>query len=276
MGIISQIVAATIISTTIATATVAPPTQNTSKNFSSYDLDVPCPVIVYHHIVEDNSKVHNNPWITSQDRFEENIIDLKEAGYSFISTNDLYRYQIYGEGIPEKPIIITFDDGYTSNYDLAYPILKKHNVKADIFVVTDMVGEYNIGDYPHFNVQQAREMEKSGLVKIYLHGRTHTDAIKLTREEFLSQIPMGQQFLDDKLGKRDIFAYCYAGGKFTTQTMQDAKDMGADVQLIWRGAEKRSQMKYNFLLRDNISYYTDVVKVADEATQYLNTKIQQR
>ena len=71
-----------------------------------------------------------------------------ENGYTVISIKDLDDADKGKIELPEKPIIITFDDGYYSNYEYIYPILQKYNVKASIFVVTDKIGkeiEKNLG-----------------------------------------------------------------------------------------------------------------------------------
>lgn len=79
-----------------------------------------------------------------------------------------------GEALPEKPVVITFDDGYQSNYEYAYPILKKYGMKATIFVIGSSVGKDEYKDtglpmLPHFGVSEAREMENSGLISIQSH-----------------------------------------------------------------------------------------------------------
>ncbi len=72
-------------------------------------------------------------------------------------------------------MVITFDDGYESNYTLAYPILKKYGMKATIFVVGVSVGKDTYKDtgismFPHFSLAQAQEMERSGVITIGSHG----------------------------------------------------------------------------------------------------------
>lgn len=80
---------------------------------------------------------------------------LSEAGYTGVSFDELQAYVLRGAPLPEKPVVITFDDGYESNYTLAYPILQKYGMKATIFAIGVSFGtdHYKDTDYaitPHF------------------------------------------------------------------------------------------------------------------------------
>lgn len=129
------------------------------------------PVIIYHHL----SKDPEDGMDISPERFEEQIKALSDAGYAAVSFDELIAYVERGESLPEKPVCITFDDGYLSNYELAFPILEKYGMKATIFIIGCTVGEtgyYKDTGYlitPHFSFDQAREMIESGLISIQSH-----------------------------------------------------------------------------------------------------------
>ena len=86
------------------------------------------PVLMYHHLSEDVS----SEAVVSPSKFESDIKTLKAEGFTGIFLSDLHDYLNGHADLPEKPIIITFDDGYTSNYDYAYPIAKEHEMKITI------------------------------------------------------------------------------------------------------------------------------------------------
>ena len=99
---------------------------------------------------------------------------LKNAGYTGIFFQDLVDYTEKGKALPDKPVLITFDDGYLSNYLYAYPILQELQMKATISVIGCNVGktvDANTGKaiYPHFGWNEAREMYLSGMVDIQSH-----------------------------------------------------------------------------------------------------------
>lgn len=136
---------------------------------SSYTAEVP--VLMYHHL----AAVSENSVTMSVSQFEKQLAALKSAGYTTVFFEDLYDYVYLGKPLPEKPVVITLDDGYTSNLELGLPILKKYNMKATIFIIGVSVGKDTYKDTgvamtPHFSIEQAKALEESGLVKIHSHG----------------------------------------------------------------------------------------------------------
>lgn len=137
---------------------------------SADEISTQVPILMYHHLSEDVT----NSEMVSPAQFEAQIRALSEAGYTGVSFDELQAYVLRGEPLPEKPVVITFDDGYRSNYTLAYPILQKYNMKAAIFVIGVSFGKdhYKDTDYaitPHFGAAEAAEMAASGLVSIQSH-----------------------------------------------------------------------------------------------------------
>ncbi len=128
------------------------------------------PVLMYHHL--DNEG--NGDTIITPKLFEEHMKALKENGYQTVSLKEIKDYVVKGEELPKNPVLITFDDGYSSNYEIAYPILKKYNMKAVIFMIGSSTGKSTYKDtdnpiYPHFSKEEAALMEKSGLIEVASH-----------------------------------------------------------------------------------------------------------
>lgn len=114
-----------------------------SKNSKTKNANVKIPILLYHDFVTTvpDSDPDNFNYINTPQSYEENIKVLIEDGYKFISFQELYDANNGKIELPEKPILVTLDDGYYSNYEYIFPILKKYNVKASIFVVTDKIGK---------------------------------------------------------------------------------------------------------------------------------------
>ena len=144
------------------------------ENFKDKDdntIDVP--VLMYHHI--DTFAMASTT--VTPETFENHIKALTDNGYTGVFFEELIDFVENGGELPDKPIVITFDDGYLSNYEFAYPILKKYNMKATIFVIGVSVGKDTYRNtenskypiIPHFCYEQANEMTESGLVSIQSH-----------------------------------------------------------------------------------------------------------
>lgn len=131
------------------------------------------PILMYHHFADDK----DNPGVViSADMFESHIKALRDAGYTAISFEELCGFVYDGAALPEHPVIITSDDGYTSVYETAFPILQKYDTKATVFVIGVMYGEklYKDTTYPiyppHFGDAEALIMAGSGLLSIQSHS----------------------------------------------------------------------------------------------------------
>jgi peptidoglycan/xylan/chitin deacetylase (PgdA/CDA1 family) len=93
---------------------------------------VPLPVLMYHRILKHSS---NDPYTITPGAFERDLIYLRDNGYTTIGTKELLDYVEKGKSLPEKPILLTFDDGYYNNIFYAAPLLAEYNMKAAVFVV---------------------------------------------------------------------------------------------------------------------------------------------
>ncbi|MFJ7920413.1 polysaccharide deacetylase family protein [Lysinibacillus fusiformis] len=127
------------------------------------------PVLMYHHLADNI----NNNTVISPNNFDKQMRALKEEGYHAISVKELHDYLTNQIKLPEKPVLITFDDGYLSNYEKAYPILKKYDMHAEIFVIASRIIDTSKGiDYPHeiakMNWEQLKEMQD------YITIQSHT------------------------------------------------------------------------------------------------------
>lgn len=128
------------------------------------------PVLMWHNLAEESS----GDMTISVDTFRAQIEALHEAGFKTVSLQQLYDYVHFGTELPEKPIVLTFDDGYLSNYEYAYPILQEYDMQATIFAIGVSVGKdtYKDTDHamtPHFGADEAREMVDSGLISVQSH-----------------------------------------------------------------------------------------------------------
>ena len=210
------------------------------------------PILMYHHLAEDVT----NDEMVSPEQFEAQIRALSEAGYAGISFDELQAYVLRGEPLPKKPVVITFDDGYLSNYTLAYPILQKYGMKATIFSIGVSFGKdhYKDTDYamtPHFGAAEAAEMAGSGLISIQSHTYDmhqwppYEDGSAAVRENIL-QLPgeseeayvealtagvtRSRAQLEAATG-RPVDVLAYPAGQYSTLTQVTLQNLGVHVTL---------------------------------------------
>jgi peptidoglycan/xylan/chitin deacetylase (PgdA/CDA1 family) len=127
--------------------------------------------LLYHHLIEAGETNDDTMLLSDFRRDMERIRDL---GYTTVGISDIEAYVNEGVPLPEKAVMIRFDDGYLSNYELAYPVLQEFGFKAVIFAIGVSIGHTTYKDTdepitPHFSYEQAREMTDSGLVELQSH-----------------------------------------------------------------------------------------------------------
>ena len=152
--------------------------------------------------------------------FENEIVTLKNAGYTFITPSDLDAILDGTEQMPTLPIILSFDDGYRDFYTDAFPILKKYSVKAISYVVPGFLDRPN-----YMFTWQVHELVNSGLIEIGAHTIHHVSLKGMKydlakKEIFDSRVLLQQEF------HVPVTAFAYPYGSFDLQAIQLVKDAG--------------------------------------------------
>jgi len=213
-------------------------------------------ILLYHQMLPKGEYPTDRDlsYFTNQHKFESDINTMFELGYHNISLYDFYENNYENN---KKYFIITFDDGYLSNYEFAYPILRKTNCTADIFLNTDIEA---IGG--RFSWEQAREMEESGYVTIHSHFPVHNDATTISLDDFESGLKDSYSALEANLGARKHLFFAYPHGGYNADTITVARDIGTVLQFIqWNNGDASDDTIY----RTNISYNTDITELIKTA-----------
>jgi len=135
------------------------------------------PILLYH----DFSKTRSSKMKVLESSFEAQMRFLKENDYHVITLDQFLNFMEYKEQIPEKSVVITIDDGWKSLYTIAYPILKKYNYPATLFVYTDFIGGNKALTW-----NQIRELAEYGF-DIQCHTKTHRYLTKIKEGETFKQ-----------------------------------------------------------------------------------------
>lgn len=227
--------------------------------------DVIVPILMYHEV---------KPYKTRKDvitpyEIESDLKYLKANNYTAITMTDLINYVNGGKKLPEKPVILTFDDGYLNNYIYVYPLLKKYNTKIVLSIIGKNTDDFtripddNL-DYSHVTWDQIRQMTDSGLVEIQNHTY---NMHKITRTRYgCSRNPgeslshyetaltddiekLQDEIMDNTGSKPNTFVYPY--GKVSSESCPIIRKLGFKasltcsygVNIITKDPEKLFELK---------------------------------
>lgn len=167
------------------------------------------PIIMYHSVSAQADPANRTN--VSVAAFERQMRYLKERRYNVITLETLAELIKNKKKIPPQSIAITFDDGYKNNYTFAYPVLKKYNLPATIFIILNEVGRPE-GD--RLDWGQIRQMQASGLITIGSHTLGPEPLVSIRPDEELRrQIFDSKRLLEEKLGV-PVRVFSYPGGFF--------------------------------------------------------------
>ncbi len=125
-------------------------------------------VLAYHRLGAPASKM-----TVTAERFEAQLEWLLAQHYQVLRLSDVQAFLAGKQPLPRKAVVLTFDDGYESVFRLAFPLLKKHGLPATLFVYTDFIGGRDALSWA-----QLQEMQRSGLVDVQAHSKTHANLVE--------------------------------------------------------------------------------------------------
>jgi len=185
------------------------------------------PILMYHSVdfvVPPESRL-----VVSVESFERQMRFLKEHHYNVVPLNTLALMIKEKKKIPLKTVVLTFDDGNKDNYTRAFPILKKYNLCATMFVIIDELGRPQ-GD--KMSWQDIFAMRDSGLIDIGSHTLGPEPLINIkSEEEVKRQIFESKKILEERLGQ-PVPAFSYPEGMFTDQIKQWVREAGYQVAVV--------------------------------------------
>lgn len=182
------------------------------------------PILMYHSILKDSSR--SGKYVVTPAELENDLKFLKDNGYTAVFMSELTDYVEKGSPLPEKPVVISFDDGYYNNYLYAFPLIKQYGMKMVFSIVGAYTDKYSeVKDenayYSHVTWDEVNEMTSSGFVEIQNHsydmhtiGKKRNGAKKIRGESDEHY----KQALSDDIGKMQKLVYEHTGVTPTTFT----------------------------------------------------------
>lgn len=185
-------------------------------------------VVLMYHSIGDNPEF----FTVTPVEFERQMKYLDDNGYEVIKLSQLVNILKRNWSIPSKTVALTFDDGYRDNYLNAFPLLKKYNFPAAIFLTSSLIGKSSVGRKgTHLQMlswPEIREMAASGLIDFYPHGQSHKKMTFLAEDEAESEISQSKKILESNLaGDLNVFAYPF--GDYNQRVIEAAKKCGMEA-----------------------------------------------
>ncbi len=168
------------------------------------------PILMYHYVSElpPDADRYRRDLTVSPETFRAQLQYLDDAGYHTITLTDLYLYLMAGYPLPEKPVILTFDDGYRDAYEIVFPMLLNYGFTGTFFVLATPT-HYEAPGYMTW--AQMKEMSDAGM-DIQSHGRDHVDLRNRSYDYLVYQTLGIQEAIEYHTGRLPRF-FCYPSGQ---------------------------------------------------------------
>lgn len=170
------------------------------------------PVLLYHSVA-DSCAPRFADWTVSPERFAEQMDALVRGDYHVLSIRDLGRRLDRGERVPNRAVVITFDDGFADFHADAWPVLRRHGLPATVFVTTAQVGSSSVwlrrqgeGERALMSWEQIVEIDAAG-IEVGAHGHRHFQLDTVTLARAAAEIETSWRAVADRVGRVTSFAY---------------------------------------------------------------------
>ncbi|WP_187274502.1 polysaccharide deacetylase family protein [Paenibacillus sp. N3.4] len=229
----------TICSPTNESATISTPIDTKSIHYTNKAL-----FLTYHHLDDQESFITITP-----NKFKQHLLALKEKHYNVISIEDYACFHAQRKTLPPNAVVITFDDGYRSFYEKAYPLLKQMGYPATNFVIVSDVDSDN-PSLPFLTWSQILEMKRDGFSfyshtydlhhkmsdeagnlvppltnRIFLPKEKRMELEEERRQRVRADLQLGEAFLKTKLHNQLSFL-CFPLGEYNQTVIEEAKQLG--------------------------------------------------
>ena len=164
------------------------------------------PILEY-HMVTENPHPDAKPYVVPPEDFAEQLDYLAEEGYTTITPQDYARARKGKQQLPEKPIILTFDDGYEDNWRVVLPMLEERGMKAVFYMVTNSIGKPG-----YLTWDNLFDMERRGM-EIGSHTANHLPLTTLSPEKQREELRLSKLMLEWK-GMKTIYSFSYPNGSY--------------------------------------------------------------
>jgi len=221
------------------------------------------PILMYHYVRVNpnvNDRLGYSLSVTPSD-FDAQMDWLRANGYHTVTMQDLYAYLEKERGLPAKPVVLTFDDGYLDFYTTALPILRSHDFTAVSYVVSEFV------NWPHYmSAAQIKAAQDAG-IEIGSHTVSHVDLTRLSNASLQYQLTASKAALEAMLG-RPVVSFCYPSGRFGSREAAAVAAAGYEDATTTMGGSWHSLADRYIWTRVRVSGGETLAQYADAVLSY--------
>ena len=205
------------------------------------------PVVMYHQLTKNPKK--SGKYVLTVEQFEKDLMFLKAKGYRSVTVKQLFDFSQGKGDVPEKAILITFDDGQETLYEYALPLLEKYGFTAVGFVVGALADYYTEIDdhnlnYSYLNWQQIKEMSDGNVIEIESHSfdlhkntgnrsgikKKKDESVEQYREFLCSDVAKMKTAMEKNTGKVPV-AFAFPFGSYSRESTEILKECGFKMTL---------------------------------------------
>jgi peptidoglycan/xylan/chitin deacetylase (PgdA/CDA1 family) len=224
---------------------VVPKEVKTAHPLASTSARFRIPILMYHYVeyVKDKKDVTRQSLDIEPKIFDAQLKTLVDGHFTFLKMSDVADILDGKKSLPEKPLVLTFDDGYRDFYTDAYPILKKYRVKATAYVVPGFFDQPN-----YLLLSQVKKLAKDSTIELGAHTMHHVylkDVASIFAER---EIIQSKYKLEDIIHK-PVISFAYPYGAFDNQAIELSKKAGFSTAVSTIGGIQVSENNRYFLFR---------------------------
>jgi len=247
--------------------------------------EIALPIVMYHSVL----KSRRGKYTIHPNELERDIARYKEMGYTPVTLREVSDWVSRKGNLPEKPMVITFDDGHYNNLYYALPILRKHDAKAVINIVTsfsrhstETPGEANNPNYSSLTWDNIRELHNSGLIEIGNHthamhkfkprygiAQVSSESVDEYKNAIRTDLEKANTYLTQSAGVPRPITFAYPFGKYTNEGREVLQELGFEailtcnegISVIRRGDPTSLHTLKRYNRSGNVSHESFIKKV---------------
>ena len=218
------------------------------------------PILMYHDVLTEPKVFFD----LTPAELETHLQQLQNSGFTPVSLDQLVQHLRTGKSLPNKPVVLTFDDGYSGHYEHVYPILKRFNVPAVFSVFPgklngDVVGRSTL------SWEQLKEMVADPLVTVAAHSVTHpNDLRQLSDEQLTFEVHESKRILEERLDLT-IDYFTYPAGHYDERVIASVEEAGFLAALTMRNFDEELASESDSLLAIERMGQSNLSQVLDTA-----------